>query len=388
MSDTPFTRRFTEPPTGNGPLAGLRVSIKELLDVAGYPTPAGTVGLREAPAERDAPLVARLREAGAHLVGHTSMTQLVYSGLGVNPHTGSPDNPVRPGHIPGGSSSGGAVSVANGEADVAIGSDTGGSLRIPAAFCAIVGFKPTAAGVPREGCVALSPSLDSLGPMARTVADCARVWRVIAAREPQAATGRAALLLPANFGRDGLDEEVAHAFATALDAIAPHVDGIEEAALPVLDAYGTHPVWHYAAVESRAAHPDLWERRDRLDPRVASRMARADGVGAVDYAATLQARSRLIEGFRAALGEAVLVLPTVAIAPPAHADLAADENYDRLNLMALRNTSLANVMDGCSISLPIGRGRPVGLMLTAPGGADERLLALAARLQPVLETVA
>ena len=393
-----FTRRFGTKDaggSGKGPLARMRVSIKALFDVAGHPTTAGTAALADAPpAAEDAVAVARLRAAGARLVGHTSMTELAYSGLGVNP-SGTPGNPLRPGTIPGGSTAGGAVSVALALADAALGTDTGGSLRIPAAFCGLVGFKPTQSSVPRGGCVPLSASLDSVGPMARDVETCARAWRVLADRKEGggdavpglAAPGLAApgLVVPANFGRTDTDGEVAEAFDRALDALRGAGIPVTQEALPSLDAYSDHAVWHYAAVESRAAHAGLWaERRHLIDPRVASRMARADGVNAVAYRRTLDARERLIAAFRANLAGRMLVLPTVPIAPPTRDAVEAD--YDRLNLLCLRNTTLANVVDGCSISLPVGR-RPVGLMLIAPGGADEALLALAAMLEPALGSV-
>ena len=383
-SDATFTRRFAIPPTvAGGPLEGVRVSIKALFDVAGHPTTAGTVVLGDPPATRDAMAVARLRAAGATLVGHTSMTELAYSGLGLNPHTGTPANPLRPGRIPGGSTSGGAVSVATDEADMALGTDTGGSLRIPAAFCGLVGFKPTQASVPRDGCVPLSRSLDSVGPIARDVATVAAGWRALSGAKAHG-TAPARLIVPTGFGRDGLDDEVAAAFSRALDALRATDLTVEERALPVLDAYRRHPAWHYAAVESRAAHPQVWERRDRLDPRVAARMARADGVTAIDYARTLAQREVLIAAFGEALSGAALALPTVAVAPPRFDDLLDDADYDRLNLLCLRNTLVANVVDGCSVSLPIGRGSPVGLMLTMPGGSDAALLRLAAGAEPAL----
>ena len=380
-----FTRRFDEG-GGDGPLAGMRVSVKALFDVRGYPTTAGSPALPDAPAREDAAAVARLRAAGARLVGHTSMTELAYSGLGVNP-AGTPDNPLRPGAIPGGSTAGGAVSVALGLADAALGTDTGGSLRIPAAFCGLVGFKPTRSTVPRAGCVPLSPSLDTVGPIARDVETCARVWRVLAEREAiSAPEALPDLVVPPNFGRLDTDAGVAEAFAAALDALRGEGVAMSEEALPSLDAYASHSVWHYAAVESRAAHVGTWERRrDLIDPRVSSRMARADGVSAIDYRRTLDERERLISAFRDDLGGRMLALPTVAVPPPTFE--AVEAEYDRLNLLCLRNTTLANVMDGCSVSVPIGRGQPFGFMLVAPGGADEALLATAGRLEPVLAGV-
>lgn len=195
-------------------LAGALVSIKDLLDVKGQVTRAGTTFMAsDTPADQDADVVARLRAAGCVLVGHTNMTELAYSGLGLNPHYGTPENALYPGCIPGGSTSGGAISVAQGLADIAIGTDTGGSLRIPAAFNGIVGFKPTQSTVSRRGCKNLSHSLDSIGPMAKTVDACRAAYAVMA--DPDQSDTRAIkaeFVIPENFGMDDLDPAVAARF--------------------------------------------------------------------------------------------------------------------------------------------------------------------------------
>lgn len=372
---------------GNGPdsaLWGAIVTIKDLLDVRGHPTRAGSLVLGDDPAQRDAVAVGRLRDAGALILGHTNMTELAYSGLGLNPHFGTPDNPAMPGHIPGGSTSGGAVSVATGAADIAIGSDTGGSLRIPAAFTGTVGFKPTQATVPRQGCRPLSHTLDSIGPIARDVAACEAAWRAMAAVPAVAGTPmRGRLIVARNFGLDGLDDMVASGFDALLAGLRRAGFPIMEKPLASLERYKTLPVWHFSAVESRAHYQDEYLRSpDAFDPRVLRRMQRADEVSAVQYCRTLQARERLIAAFAEELGDDFLLMPTVAMLPPAFDAFRREEDYDRLNLLALRNTSLANVTDGCSLSLPFRyRGHLLGAMLTAPGGRDLDLLAAGRRLE-------
>ena len=203
------------------PLSGALVSIKDLFDVEGYVTKAGTQFMADdPPAHADAPPIKHLRDAGAILTGHTNMTELAYSGLGLNPHYGTPENAIMPGRIPGGSTTGGAVSVAQGVADIAIGTDTGGSVRIPAAFNGIVGFKPSQKTVSRNGCKALSKSLDSIGPLARSVAACDLAYRVMS--DGAADSGlevERQCIIPTNFGMDDLDHEVEDAFEQAIALI-------------------------------------------------------------------------------------------------------------------------------------------------------------------------
>ncbi|MFD1238522.1 amidase family protein, partial [Latilactobacillus sakei subsp. carnosus] len=187
-------------PSHEGELSGALVSIKSTFDVLGYPTTGGTKILNQGIAQANAEVVTRLISAGAKLVGHTNMTELAYSGLGLNPHYGTPDNPLLPGRIPGGSTSGGAVSVALNLADIALGTDTGGSLRIPAAFCGLTGFKPTQDSVSRQGCLPLSNELDSVGPIARDVATCRQAWEVLSGKQADETQDPIYLVVPTNFG--------------------------------------------------------------------------------------------------------------------------------------------------------------------------------------------
>ncbi|MCP1167201.1 amidase family protein [Limimaricola litoreus] len=368
----------------DGPLAGALVSVKGLFDVAGEVTHAGTRFLETGPAARsDAPAVARLRAKGAVMVGHTAMSELAYSGLGLNDHHGTADNPAWPGRIPGGSTSGGAASVAAGLADVAIGSDTGGSLRIPAAFCGLTGFKPSQSSVPRTGTVPLSDSLDSLGPIARDVASCAATWRAMAGRDaPEAPPAPLRLRVARGFGFDGLDPEVAAGFEARLAQLRKDMP-VEETPLPLLEELGDIPPWHLTAVECRAHHEAAFHAQaDQFDPRVHARMQRADEVSAVAYRQTLNARQRFAAAFTAALEGEALLLPTVAILPPRPEELSDDAAFNRLNLLALRNTTLGNIADGCSIALPYRHeGVLLSLMLIAGHGADEALLATARQIE-------
>lgn len=371
-----------------GALAGKLLCVKDLFDVAGHVTRAGSRFLaKEQPATKDAIAVQRLRSAGAILIGKTTMTELAYSGLGLNPHIGTPENPLKPGHIPGGSTSGGAVAVATGIADLALGTDTGGSVRIPAAFCGITGFKPSQDSVPRQGCVPLSTSLDSIGIMARNVADCAEAWQVLAGRQVQSLPAqRQRLIIPDNFGMTDLDPEVKAGFDHLAGQLRQGGYDIERRPLPVLGKYGCLPVWQFSAVESfRAFQRYIDDCPELFDPRVLSRIKRAHEVTAEMFNITLAGRDELIAQFRDELGSALILLPSVAILPPRFEDVADDADYNRLNLMALRNTSLANVMDGCSLSVPFTHaGETMGAMLTGAGASDEAVLSAGLALEQAI----
>lgn len=386
-----FRERFIDDASpSSGALAGIRMSIKDTFDVAGYATKGGSKLLGHRPAAHDAVVVAQLRAHGASLIGHTTMTELAYSGLGLNPHFGTPENPLLPGHIPGGSTSGGAVSVALNLADVALGTDTGGSLRIPAAFCGLTGFKPTQDRFSREGCLPLSQSLDSVGVMAKDVAMCQTLWSQLA-RDLQPCSDLTSLrfVVPTNFGMDGLAEEVRLGFEAALAVLAKQGVQIEHRAIPALDNYANLPIWQFSAVESRRYYQNQFDVNDeQLDPRVRSRIARGVSVTDEAFAQTCQARQALIESFNQSESNSVLLLPTVAITPPSFQELEQDADYDRINLLCLRNTTLANVLDGCSVSLPwqTPSGLPMGVMLTMSQGLDEALLAQAATLEAWLQT--
>jgi len=376
---------FAQSAGNDGPLKDKVLSVKDLFDIKGQITRAGSPILADAkPAIKDATAVERLKAAGARVIGRTTMTELAYSGLGLNPHDGTPENPLFAGRIPGGSTSGGAVSVATGLADIALGSDTGGSLRIPAAFCGLCGFKPTQSSVPMTGAMPLSESLDSVGPMARDVTTCMTAWQVMAGHPvsvlPQQ---RPELIVPLNFGLTDLDPAVATGVDKLRETLTVSGWKIREVSLPVLDAYGTLPVWQFSAFESLRRFKDrLAKHGAKMDPRVRVRMERGLEISETDFATTLAQRADLITAFRSEIGDALVLLPTVAIQPPRFDDVATDEGFSRLNLLALRNTSLANVMDGCSISLPFGQGEGlIGAMLTGFGGQDETILGAALAME-------
>lgn len=385
-----FTQTFLEDvgdelyPGTDGPLAGALVSVKDLLDVEGYVTRAGTTFMKDdAPAAADATVVAKMREAGAIMVGHTNMTELAYSGLGVNPHYGTPKNAIVPGAIPGGSTAGGAISVAQGLVDIAIGTDTGGSLRIPAAFNRIVGFKPTQATVCSKGCKPLSQSLDSLGPMAKTVADCRVAYDAMRVANSPARPLQAEFVVPENFGFDDIDPVIEQAFNDTIKRLLAKGYAVSYQSLEVLEKYKTLPIWHFSAIESRAVYEDRYQScRDQIDPLVSMRMARADAVNAIEYRQSLNLRAGLIAEFESELGSKVLLMPTVPIAPPKFSEVENEDDFGRLNLLALRNPSLANVINGCSVSLPMGPdGTPAGLMLTTGAHRDDGLLKIAAAIE-------
>jgi len=375
------------------PLAGLPVSVKDLFDIAGERSLAGSKALDDTPpAEHDAPAIARLRAAGAVLIGRTNMTEFAFSGVGINPHYGTPGNPYDRRLIPGGSSSGAAVSVGDGQAVVAIGTDTGGSVRIPAAFCGIAGFKPTQYRIPRDGAVPLSTTLDSIGPLANSIACCAIADAIMAGEPPVAPAPvpveAMRLAVPQSYVLDGLAPEVANAFAAACTALSRagarivDIPLTELAELAAINAGGG-----FAPIEAYAWHQPLMARRgDDYDQRVRQRIERAGGMSAVDYIKLVAARADLIARVAAATaGFDALLMPTVAITAPPIAAFEQDQEYRHLNAMILRNTSVINFLDGCAATLPIASaGAPVGLTIAGQHGADRRLLAVARGIEAAL----
>ena len=368
------------------PLAGLPVSLKDLFDVSGELTLAGSKALDDLPpATCDAPIVSRLRAAGAVLIGRTNMTEFAFSGVGINPHYGTPGNPYDRGLIPGGSSSGAAVSVSDGGAVVGIGTDTGGSVRIPAALCGMVGFKPTQKRIPRDGSIPLSTTLDSIGPLANSVACCAVADAIMAGEAPivPPAISVEALRLgvPQTYVLDGLEAEVATAFANACTMLSRAGARIvdlplsELAELPSINASGG-----FAPIEAYAWHKPLLERRGSdYDPRVRTRIERASGMTAVEYIELRAARADLITRVATRTSDFdALLMPTVAITAPPIAAFERDEDYRRLNSLLLRNTSVINFLDCCAITVPAQTaGPPVGLMIVGEHGADHHLLGIA-----------
>lgn len=376
-----------------GELAGLPIALKVLFDVAGEVTHSGSKWWSQ-PAQSDALIVSRLRRAGAVITGHTNMTEFAYSGLGLNPHYGSPANPLAPGRISGGSSSGAASAVAHGMAVAAIGSDTGGSVRIPAAFCGLVGFKPSQQRIPREGSFPLSDSLDSIGPIARSVECCARLDAIMAGERWRQGTpvdlrGRR-FVVPTNYMLDDVSPAVAEAFARSLRALRDCGAHIEEAPAPVLDALPElMEGGGFTAAESYHIHRDwLQQHGDEYDPRVRMRMERGAAISAADYLELLRRRAnrkRQADEWLASYDG--LLAPTVPVEPPLLTDLESDEEYARLNLLILRNPTVANLLDLCAITLPNHRpgDLPSGLMLVGRNGADSALLGAAQAMEKALK---
>ena len=378
------------------PFAGIPVSIKDLFDIKGQVTRAGSRALEDsAPAEADATVVARLRRAGFIAIGRTNMTEFAYSGIGINPHFGTPKGAWQRsvGHVPGGSSSGAAVSITDGMAYGALGTDTGGSCRIPAAFNGIVGYKPTQSRVPLDGGVPLSSSLDSFGSLANSVACCAILDAYLANEpvtplQPRPIKGMR-LAVPTTVALDDLDDAVAKTFERALQALSRAGALVEHIEVPEFNDVGImNSKGGFAAAESFAWHRFLITSKGNVyDPRVSLRIMRGEAISAADYIDLLNGRRSLIAriGLRLAPYDA-LVMPTTANTPPRIADLADDKEFTRQNLRALRNCTLINMIDGCAISLPAHREGevPVGLMLAAAGGADRRIFELAAGMEDAI----
>jgi aspartyl-tRNA(Asn)/glutamyl-tRNA(Gln) amidotransferase subunit A len=378
------------------PLAGIPVSVKDLFDIAGLPTTAGSKALRSRPAaQRDAWVVERLRAAGMIVIGRTNMTELAYSGLGINPHFGTPLNPYERavGRIPGGSSSGAAVSITDDMAAIAIGSDTGGSVRIPAALTGIVGFKPTAERISRRGMAPLSTTLDSVGWLARTVRCCELFDAILRDEDPEPCDlhplAGLRLLIPQSYVLEDLDSHVAKAFERSLDALSRADVLVRSVPLPQL---GRLPEINakggFSAAETYARYGALLEAHpESFDPRVAVRVLQGREQTAADYVRLIEARAELIGqiGRTTEMFDA-LVMPTVPIVAPPLKQLESDPAYFRANALVLRNPAIANFLDRCAVSIPVHRAgdAPVGLMLIGEHGRDRKLLALARAVESLL----
>ena len=380
------------------PWAGIPVTVKDLFDERGHVTRAGSLALADAPpAQANALVVTRLQRLGFIVIGRTNMVEFAFSGLGVNPHYGTPKSPWdrATGRLPGGSSSGAAVATADQMGFGGLGTDTGGSCRIPAALCGIVGYKPTAARVPQDGVLPLSFSLDSVGPLARSVACCHTLDAVISGHPmpqpiaPRPVAGLRLAVPRGTFLLDGMDDHVAASFERALAKLAAAgaridmLDLPEIGAIPPLNASGG-----FTAAEAFAWHQALIARkRDAYDPLILKRILRGEKMPAADYVKLLQGRQRIIAAVarRTAPYDAVIT-PTCPIVPPAIAAVAEESEYNRINMLLLRNTAVGNFLDRCAISLPCQAAgtAPVGLMLMGEHGADQALFQCAQAVETAL----
>ncbi len=381
-------------------LAGIPISIKDLFDIEGEGTRAGSIILGDAPpAVADAPAIARLRAAGAVLVGRTNMTEFAYGAHGINAHYGTPLNPWDRANqrIPGGSTSGGAVSVTDGMAAATIGSDTGGSVRIPSALCGITGFKPTQARVPLEGAFPLSTTRDSIGPLGHSVTCCAWLDNVMSASPvedlPAVPLKGLHFGVPTTIMLDGLDPAVAEAFQRSLAALSAAGAIIEEFAFTELaeEAEGSRKA-NFSAVEAYALHRERLARApEKFDPNVYKRLLLGADMKAADYYDLLQLRRRLIASAdRTTARFAALLCPAAPIVAPTLAEMRrSHEEFVRINGLLLRNCAPFNVLDRPALSLPCHRTgeAPVGLMLVGGRMQDRGLLALGAAVEAVLAAV-
>jgi aspartyl-tRNA(Asn)/glutamyl-tRNA(Gln) amidotransferase subunit A len=380
---------------------GTVIAVKDLFDVQGHTTWAGSRALQNAPAARtDAPAVARLRLGGGVIIGKTNMTEFAFSGIGLNPHFETPANPYGRGvlrRIPGGSSSGAAVAVSDGMADIGLGTDTGGSVRIPAALCGLVGWKPTARRISLEGVWPLAPTFDSVGVIASSVRRCADADAVLTATAP--ADGMPATESPSanrlriarlgGYVESDLDPFVAQSYERALERLAEAGVRIDELDLPELEQVQRQQpgviMTTYEAFQTHAALLD--DYGELYDPRVRSRLELGRQITRQQYDAASELRRQLQLAFGKALqGFDACVYPTAKITAPPFSAFESDADYVAINRALLRNTSLLNLLDGCALTLPCheNSGPPVGLSLAGPGGTDSMILEAARALEPVV----
>jgi aspartyl-tRNA(Asn)/glutamyl-tRNA(Gln) amidotransferase subunit A len=383
--------------TSLGPLDGAIVTIKDLFDVAGEVTRAGSKVLAEEgkPAEADAEVVRRLRASGAVIVAKTNMSEFAFTGIGINPHFGTPGNPTDRARAPGGSSSGAAVSAADGMCEIAIGSDTGGSCRIPAALCGVVGFKPSRQRIPTVGAFPLSYSLDSIGSLANSVAACASADAVMAAEasgalEPAPLAGLR-LGIAQGLPLENLDDTVGKRFPEALDRLEKAGARLSNEKLPLIDDMMRLLARASILVaEAYSVHRDRLVRRGAdIDQIVRGRTEKGRDISAADYIETVRARAALVHVMDARLADLdALVMPTAATVAPRIDEVGEPKAFMALNALLLRNTTIANFFDLTAISAPLPRdgGLPTGLMLIARNGHDHRLFRIAAAVERLFAT--
>ena len=389
-----------DPNNRRRPLAGLAVSVKDLYDVSGQITAAGSLVLQGTePATADCPAVARLKAAGGAIIGRTNMTEFAFSGVGVNPHFGTPANAAdtSEARIPGGSSSGAAVSVATGAAFVGLGSDTGGSVRIPAALNGIVGFKNTARLVPATGCVPLSTTLDTVCALTRSVSDAIVAHEILSACsvvKSAAPLSAYRLAVAGTTMQDGLDATVSKAWQRTLDRLRARGACIEEIALSELsELRSLNASGGFSAAESYAWHRSLLQQKYAdYDARVAFRIERGASMSACDYLDLIKARNDWVrrtnmrlDSFDAVLSPTVpIVAPPIALVAPG---IERDDAFFAVNGQLLRNTAVVNMLDGCAISIPCHTPDelPVGLMIWHGEMRDDTVLNIALQIERLLK---
>ena len=382
-----------------GPLDGVPISWKDLIHVRGASTTAGSALFRNGSLEtEDAPIVANAAAAGMICLGKVNLTEFAYSGLGLNPHFGTPLNPNDPltPHAPGGSSSGSGVSVAAGLCPVSVGTDTGGSVRIPAAFNGVVGLKTSEGRIDKSGVVALSDTLDTVGPLTRTVEDALLVDMVLRGTTTtsihRAPLSDLMLVVPENVVFDDAEAAVVVNFEACLARLASAGARVIRRSLPLLDEVlrVTRDHGTLTAAEAYLTHRDIMEGPDvgRMDPRVAARIAMGRDMSAYDVLTIAQARRRLISDLENELQGGLLVMPTTPITAPEIAPLERDQElFHAVNLKTLRNTMIGNFLATCGLALPSGRnadGLPTSILFSAPSGEDERLISAGLAIESVL----
>ena len=382
-----------------GPLDGRVVSVKDLFDVAGEATTAGSAVLRSAPAAaQDAVIVQRLRAAGAVIVGKTNMTEFAFSGIGINPHYGTPGNARDVSRIPGGSSSGAGVAVARGMSEISIGSDTGGSVRIPSALNGVTGFKPTQARVTREGAFPLSFSLDTVGPLARSVIDCAQTDAVLSGQTWTQLPERDVRGLRIGIPRGLLFTQTEGAVQKAFDQV---IEELSRAGARVTDVqldnwlgapFKLQEKGTLIAAEAAYIHAEtLATQPGAIDPFVLARIQRGETAAAAHYVSVQRARAQLQQTLDAQIADFdLLMLPTVPFVAPRIDALADMDAFNQANMLVLRNPSVFNFYDLPAMSLPVNTTEsalPVGLMAVGRRGCDRDLLAMCAALQAQMSTL-
>ena len=381
-----------------GPLDGVPIAWKDLVAMAGERTTAGSALLAESPPKaNDAPIVTNLSAAGMVALGKTNLSEFAFSALGLNPHFGTPRNPRDPAtpRIAGGSSSGAAVAVAGGLAPCAIGSDTGGSIRAPASFCGIVGFKTSEGRIDKQGVFPLSRTLDTIGPMARTVEDCVLIDMALRGQSSTSAhpinLSGVEFVVPDRAGIDDAEPAVAANLESAMKRLAAAGAKVMSRPVPQIGAmralsaqYGS-----FVAIEAYAEHRAIFDSvgAERMDRRVVRR-ALGGRVSQRDAIGLRQGRETLVAALTDELKGAVLVLPATPMTAPAIDPLERDDELFRVtNLRAIHYTFLGNLFRMCGLALPSGTdaaGLPTGVQFLASAGDDDRLLSIGLSMEKAL----